>query len=201
MKIGVLGGTFDPVHLGHLMVAEEARASLDLAQVIFVPTGQPWLKANGAVLPARHRVKMVRLAITGKPHFKLSLIEVKRPGPTYTVDTLAELQQKFGRGVELFFILGMDALAQLPRWREPGRLIKLCKLVAAPRPGYPALDLSAMEAAVPGLSRRLILLDKPQIDIDATDIRVRVAQGLPIDHLVPGPVEAYISQYKLYSGR
>lgn len=198
MNIGVLGGTFDPIHNGHIIVAEEVRARLNLAEVILVPAGQPWLKQDRPILAAEHRVQMVRLAIAGRPHFKLSTIEVEREGPSYTIDTIAELRAQFGAEDELFFIVGWDNLAQLPQWQEPSRLIKMCYLVAVPRPGYPPLDLPFLETVIPGLSQRLIVLDKPEIDISATEIRNRVGQGLSIHRLVPEPVEKYIRQHKLY---
>jgi len=198
MNIGVLGGTFDPIHVGHLLVAEEARARLNLAEVLFVPAGQPWLRLNNAILPAEHRVEMVRLAIAGKPYFKLSTMEIERPGPTYTVDTMAELHAQLGVGDELFFILGWDSLTQLPQWREPSRLIKLCRLAAVPRVDYPVPDLGSLEAAIPGLSQQVILLDEPHIDISASEIRRRVARGLSIHQLVPKPVERYIKEHGLY---
>ncbi len=198
MNIGVLGGTFDPIHVGHLLVAEEARARLNLTETLFVPAGQPWLKLNNAISPAEHRVEMVRLAIADKPYFKLSTMEIERTGPTYTVDTIAELQAQLGAGDELFFILGWDNLIQLPQWREPSRLIKMCRLLVVPRVGYPDPDLDSLEAAIPGLSQRVILLDQPQRDINASEIRQRVAQGLSIDHLVPEPVDRYIKEHRLY---
>ena len=198
MNIGVLGGTFDPIHIGHLILAEEVRARLNLAEILFVAAGQPWLKVDSPILPAEHRVEMVRLAIADKPCFKLSTMEIERAGPTYTVDTIAELKAQFGTEDELFFILGWDNLAELPRWRQPSRLIAMCRLVAVPRPGYPLSDLKALEAVIPGLSKRLIVLDRPEIDISASGIRDRVAQGLSIRHLVPEPVERYIKEHKLY---
>lgn len=198
MKIGVLGGTFDPIHIGHLAVAEQVRVRLDLAEVVFVPAGQPWLKTNSAISPAQHRVEMARLAIADRPCFKLSMVEVERPGPSYTVDTIADLQAQFGAGEELFFILGWDSLAQLPQWHEPSRLVTMCHLVAVPRPGYQLPDLKSLEAVIQGLSRSLVLLDRPEVDIDATEIRSRVARGLSISQLVPAPVDRYIKQHKLY---
>ncbi len=198
MKIGVLGGTFDPIHNGHIIVAEETRARLDLAEVLFVPAGQPWLKEDSPILAAEHRVQMIRLAIAEQPYFKLSTMEIERAGPSYTVDTITELQAQISAGDELCFILGWDSLAKLPLWREPSRLIKACRLVAVPRPGYPLPDLKFMEPKVPGLSQRVTLLEKPEVDIDATEIRNRVAQGLPIGNLVPEPVDEYIRQHKLY---
>ena len=198
MKIGILGGTFDPIQLAHLAVAEEARTRLDLAEIIFVPAGQPWLKANSPISTAEHRIQMVRLAIADKPYFKLSTVEIDRAGPSYSVDTVTELQGQLGAGDELFFILGWDSLAEIPLWREPSQLIKMCRLVAVPRPGYSAPDLKKLEADIPGLSQRVILMDKPEIDISATDIRNRVARGLSISHLVPEPVDRYIKQHRLY---
>jgi len=201
MNIGVMGGTFDPIHNGHLIVAEEVRTRLDLAEVLFVPAGQPWLKEDSPILAAEHRVQMVRLAIANKPYFKLSTMEIERAGPSYTVDTIAELQAQLGAGDELFFILGWDSLAQLPLWEEPSRLIKMCRLVAVPRPGYPIPDLKFMEPKVPGLSQRVILMEKPEIDISAFAIRKRIARGVSIHHLVPEPVERHIKQHGLYITR
>jgi len=198
MDIGVLGGTFDPIHLGHLVVAEEVKARLDLAEILFVPAGQPWLKMSSPILAAEHRVQMVRLALGGKPYFKLSNMEIERAGPSYSIDTLAELKGRLGAEDKLFFILGWDNLAQLPQWREPARLVDLCRLVAVPRVGYPAPDLDALEAIIPGLSKATIVLDAPHIDITASAIRDRVARGLPIHHLVPEPVERYIREHGLY---
>ena len=198
MNIGILGGTFDPIQLAHLAVAEEARTRLDLAEIIFVPAGQPWLKANSPISTAEHRIQMVRLAIADKPYFKLSTVEIDRAGPSYSVDTVAELQGQLGAGDELFFILGYDSLAELPLWHEPSQLIQMCRLVAVPRPGYSVPDLKKLEADIPGLSQRVILMEKPEIDISATDIRNRVAHGLSIIHLVPEPVERYIKQHRLY---
>ena len=198
MNIGILGGTFDPIQLAHLAVAEEARTRLDLAEIIFVPAGRPWLKANSPISTAEHRIQMVRLAIAGKPYFKLSTVEIDRAGPSYSVDTVTELQGQLGAEDELFFILGWDSLAEIPLWREPAQLIKMCCLVAVPRPGYSAPDLKKLEADIPGLSQRVVLLEKPEIDISATDIRNRVARGLSISHLVPEPVDRYIKQHRLY---
>lgn len=198
MKIGVLGGTFDPIHRGHIMVVEEVIARLNLSQVLLIPAGQPRLKQNNAILAAEHRWQMVRLAIADQPRLKLSSMEIDRAGPSYTVDTLTELEAELGSGDELFFILGWDNLAQLPRWREPTRLIELCRLVAVPRPGFSLPEIEALEALIPGLRQRLILLDKPKVAIDSTDIRERVARGLSIGQLVPEPVARYIKEHKLY---
>ena len=199
MNIGVLGGTFDPIHKGHLIIAEEARGRLNLTEILFVPAGQPWLKMDSPISAAGHRVQMVRLAIAGKPCFKLSTMEIERAGPTYTVDTTAELRAQLGTGNEFFFILGWDNLTELPQWKEPCRLVKMCHLVAVPRPGCPPPDLDSLEAIVPGLTDSTIILDLPEIDISASEIRQRVAQGLPIDHLVPEAVDKYIREHRLYT--
>lgn len=199
MKIGILGGTFDPVHRGHLKIAEEARATLDLSEVIFVPAGQPLLKPAHPITPAEHRLQMLRLAIADRPYFRVSAMEIERPGPSYTVDTIAELRGQYGSEDELFFILGWGSLAQLPEWREPSRIIKMCYLVAVPRPGCQRPNLEALAASIPGIAQRVVFLEKPQVDISASAIRELAARGASIDHLVPEPVADYIRQHKLYS--
>ncbi len=198
MKIGVLGGTFDPVHNGHLEIAEEVRSRLELDEVLFMPAGQPWLKPEQTISPAQDRVEMLRLALMYKRHFKLSLIEIERSGPTYTIDTILDLKKKYNAGDEMFFIIGWDSLAELPKWKEPSHLVTLCRMVAVPRPGYSPPDIKAMEKVVPGLSGRITFLDKPLVDISATGIRGRVALGLSIKGLVTPSVENYIREHGLY---
>jgi nicotinate-nucleotide adenylyltransferase len=184
--------------MGHLLVAKEARARLNLTEVLFVPAGQPRLRKQEPVATAEQRVQMVRLAIADKPYFKLFTMEIERAGPSYSVDTIAELQAQLGAESELFLILGWDSLAELPQWKEPSRLIEMCKLVIAPRLGYSQPDLDSLDTIIPGISQRVVIMDKPEIDISASDIRNRVAQGLSIRHLVPEPVNRYIKQHKLY---
>jgi len=198
MKTGILGGTFDPVHTGHIMVADVVKDELGLTDVVFMPAGKPWLKAGASVLPAEHRLNMVRMAIAGKSCFKASTMEIERKGPTYSVDTMAEMRREIDDKDELFFIIGWDNLMELPRWHQPERLISLCRLVAVPRVGFPFPDLASIEASIPGISQRVIMLDKPQIDISASAIRQRVRQGLSISHLVPEAVEKYIKENGLY---
>jgi len=198
MKTGILGGTFDPVHTGHIMVADVVKDELGLTEVVFMPAGKPWLKAGASVLPAEHRLNMVRLAIAGKSCFKASTMEIERKGPTYSVDTMAEMGREIDDNDELLFIIGWDNLMELPRWHQPERLISLCCLVAVPRVGFPVPDLASLEASIPGISQRVIILDKPQIDISASAIRQRVRQGLSISHLVPEAVEKYIKENGLY---
>ena len=196
MNIGILGGTFDPIHIGHLVVAEEARTKLGLSEVLFVPAGQPWLKQARDITPAAHRVEMVRRAIADNPYFKLSTLEVDHPGPSYTVDTLTLLQDQLSSESSLFFILGRDTLAELPLWKEPRKVIQLCRLVVPPRLG--SRDLRHLEEAIPGLLDKVIQLDMPVIGISSSEIRHRIAQGLPIRYLVPSVVEKYIAKHRIY---
>jgi nicotinate-nucleotide adenylyltransferase len=196
VNVGILGGTFDPIHIGHLVVAEEARIKLGFSEVLFVPAGQPWLKLDRNITPAVHRVEMVRRAIADNPHFKLCTLEVERPGPSYTVDTLTRLQEQLGSEASLFFVLGRDTLAELPLWKEPKKVVQLCKLVVAPRLG--SKDLKHLQAEIPGLLDKIIQLDMPVIGISSSDIRQRLAQGLSIRYLVPTEVAKYITEHKIY---
>ena len=197
MNIGVLGGTFDPIHIGHLVIAEEARIKLGFNEVLFVPAGQPWRKLDRNITPADQRVEMVRRAIADNPHFKLCTLEVERPGPSYTVDTLTMLQKQLGSKASLFFILGRDTLAELPLWKEPKKEVQLCRLVVPPRLG--SKDLRHLGTAIPGLLDKVIQLDMPVIGISSAEIRQRIAQGLTIRYLVPAEVEKYIIEQKVYS--
>jgi len=196
VNIGILGGTFDPIHIGHLVVAEEARIKLGFNEVLFVPAGQPLLKPDRNITPSDQRVEMVRRAIADNPHFKLCTIEAERPGPSYTVDTVMTLREQLGSEVGLFFILGRDTLAELPSWKEPKKLVQLCRLVVAPRLG--SKDLQHLETEIPGLLGKVVQLDMPVIGISSSGIRQRVAQGLSIRYLVPAGVEKYISEQKIY---
>jgi len=198
VNIGVLGGTFDPIHVGHLILAEEARIKLRLNKVLFVPAGQPWLKVGHVITPQNHRVEMVRLAIAGNPYFELCTLEVERSGPSYTVDTITMLQKKSGSEACFFFILGHDTLADLPLWKEPRKLVQMCRLVVAPRLSSSLLDLNSLESAIPGVLDNIIQLDMPVVEISSSEIRRRLAQGLSIRYLVPAEVEKYIMEQKLY---
>ena len=199
-KIGVLGGTFDPIHLGHLIVAEDLREKLGLGEVLFIPAGHPWLKLKEEkpISPAEHRLAMVRLAIASNPCFKVSTMEIDRPGLSYSIDTVLELKAKLGAKAGIYFIVGPDALAELPKWKDPGRLLEICQVVGIGRPGHAQADLHTLESSIPGVSKRIMLVDVPQIDISSTEIRNRVAQGLSIRYLVPEAVEKYIAEHKLY---
>lgn len=205
VNVGVLGGTFDPIHVGHLVVAEEARAQLGLSQVLFVPAGQPWLKQDRDITPVVHRIEMVRRAIADNPDFKLCSLEVQRPGPSYTVDTLTMLLGQLGNDTSLFFILGRDILAELPSWKEPQKLLQLCRLVVAPRPfsseaaGSSSSDFKHLEKAIPGLTDAVIRLHMPVIGVSSSEIRGRIARGLSVRYLVPHGVEEYITEQGLYA--
>ncbi len=200
MKVGVLGGTFDPVHIGHLIIAEGVRVELGLDEVLFVPAGQPWLKVDHDITLVVHRIEMVRLAILRNPHFKLSEVEVERSRPSYTIDTILELRNRLGAQVDLFFILGCDALAQFPQWKEPKKLIELCKLAIVPRVDLGSPNLKDLERSIPGVSDRVSYVATPIIDISSSQIRERLARGLSIRYLVPDKVEKYIAKYRLYRG-
>ena len=198
MNVGVFGGTFDPIHNGHLVIAEEARLKLGLERVIFVPAGEPWLKGHRNIAPGAHRLEMIELAIAPNPHFSVSTVDLDRAGPSYTVHTLPDLRHELGGEVNFYFIIGEDALAGLPSWNEPEGVVEMCYLVAARRPGSEALDLESLERSIPGISSRIIILDNPLMDISSSEIRERVAKGLPITDLVPDAVARYIREQGLY---
>ena len=198
MKLGILGGTFDPIHMGHLIIAQEAALRLALDEVWFVPAGQPWLKSGSRISPSHHRMEMARLATECNPGFKVSSIEVDRPGPSYTVDTLVALQQGDAKRDSLFFILGMDSLETLPRWHQPQHLFDLFTLVAVSRPERHDSDLGFLERLRPGASREVVVIDGLNIGISGAEIRRRVSQGLPITYWVPRAVERYIYEHHLY---
>lgn len=199
MDIGVFGGTFDPIHIGHLTVAEEVRVKLGIDRLLFVPAGQPWLKADRPVSPVEHRLEMLSLAIADNHHFTISTIEVDRPGPSYTVDTVADIKRYLEDSVRIFLVLGSDALAELPQWKEPSRLVQMCQLVAFNRPSAPLYSLELLESAIPGISQHISFVEVSQIDISATQIRNLVAQGASLRKLVPQAVEWYILEHKLYT--
>ena len=199
-NIGILGGTFDPVHLGHLKIAEEARLRLNLKKVLFIPTGQPWLKADQAISSAKHRLEMVHLATSSNHYFSVSTIETDRPGPSYSVDTIMILQQTLVDNAKLFFILGLDAFLELPQWKHPEQLIETCKLVVVTRPHCKQPDLTSLEKIVPNVQTHIVWLEIPPIEISSTDIRSRISSGRSLQQLVPPNVEAYIRGHQLYSG-
>jgi nicotinate-nucleotide adenylyltransferase len=196
-RVGILGGTFDPVHHGHLVAAEEARHQLDLDRVLFVPAGHPPHKPRQPITPAHHRLRMIELAIAPNPHLALSRVDLDRPGPSYTVDTLDLLRAELGPDALLFFIQGADLLADILTWHQPQRLIQLCQLAVVERTDA-EIDLEHLEERLPGLASRIHWVRMPGLDISSRDIRARVRQGRPISYLVPGTVEAYILEQDLY---
>ncbi len=200
-RVGVLGGTFDPVHYGHLVIAEEVYATLQLAEVVFVPTGQPPHKPGAEITAAEHRLAMLELAIASNPHFTISRVDLDRPGPSYTVDTLRLLRKQWGEETAIYFVIGGDSLEELLNWyNPPGILEQLTHLVAVRRPGYNESEeyYDWLEARLPGIKQRLLVVNAPQFDISATDLRLRVAEGRPIKYQTPESVEQYIVQYGLY---
>jgi nicotinate-nucleotide adenylyltransferase len=197
-RVGVMGGTFDPPHLGHLAAASEVHHRLGLDEVVFVPTGDPWQKADRRITPAAHRLAMVRAAIAADARFSVSEVDIRRSGPTYTVDTLADLAAELGAESpqgppELFVILGADALAGLPTWHRAADVVAACALVGVTRPGIPL--------AHPGEpAGEVIMIEMPGTDISSTQVRERFGANVPNTYLVPDSVIAYVREHALYGG-
>ena len=199
MRIGILGGTFDPVHYGHLILAETCRDVLQLDQVRFVPAGDPPHKPDAKISDGHARADMLLLAVSGYPEFVIDRRELKRNGPSFTVDTLAELTAE-NPGSELYFLMGADSLRELPTWRQPGRIAELATIVACNRPGVPSLDRSQIVDWVgQTIAARVITMVVPGMDLSATDLRRRVAEGRGLRFLTPRAVEAFIAQHGLYA--
>jgi nicotinate-nucleotide adenylyltransferase len=198
-RLGILGGTFDPVHYAHLAIAEQAREQLGLAQLLFVPAAQTVHKPAASVTPVEHRLQMLELAIHGNPAFAVSRLEVERGGPSYTVDTLAALHEQRPAD-ELIFIVSAEAARELPAWREPARILDLARVAIVPRLGYQMPDAEWLAHAFPGRGQRFTVLDAPALGHSATDIRQRVAAGRSIRYLVPDAVADYIARHALYTG-
>ena len=199
--IGVMGGTFDPVHYGHLVIAEEVCATLSLTEVVFIPAGQPPHKAGHVITDVQHRVAMLELALASNPHFSLSRIEVERVGPSYTVDTLRTLRARWGANTDISFIIGWDSLEELYTWYKASDILTLVThLVAVRRPGYEEDTEynSVLEQRLPGILQRLLVVQAPQLEIAATDLRQRVFEGRPIKYQTPEGVETYIREKHLY---
>lgn len=196
-RVGVMGGTFNPIHNGHLVAAEEARHAFALEEVVFVPAGHPWQKEHTDVAPAEHRYLMAVIATANNPAFTVSRIEIDRDGPTYTIDTLRALRAE-RPGAELHFITGADAVLQILSWKDPGAVLREARFIAATRPGY---DLERLEKELPeGLEDRVAVLEIPALAISSTDVRRRASEGRPIRYLVPDGVAAYIEKTGLYGG-
>jgi nicotinate-nucleotide adenylyltransferase len=200
-RIGILGGTFDPIHYGHLVIAEEVAEALALDRVLFVPAAVPPHKIGLAITSAADRAAMVELAIAGNSRFAMSRIELERDGPSYTVDTLAALAaDAAGQGVsrELFFILSSEALADLATWHEPERILALCRLAVVPRPGSPLPALGDVAGRFAAAADRIVAVETVPLAHSASAVRSRAAAGRSIRYLVPPAVERYICEHRLY---
>ena len=197
-RIGVLGGTFDPPHVGHLWLGAMAADAIGLDRVLFVPAAQPPHKRGQPVTRASDRMLMTRLAIASDPTFELCGIELERPGPSYTIDTVDELEQLYGTETKLHLVMAADSLNTIDSWREPDRLLERIEWVVGPRPGNPMPDRSALEERFGADAARIHLLDGPSLDVSSTDIRRRVAAGHTIRYLVPRGVEELIVERGLY---
>lgn len=189
-----MGGTFDPIHHGHLVAASEVQAWFDLDEVVFVPTGDPWQKSDRKVTPAEHRYLMTVIATAANPRFRVSRVDIDREGPTYTIDTLRDLREQLPHA-ELYFITGADALADIFTWRDADQLFELAHFVGCTRPGY-AMDASTL-TDIP--HDRVTLVEIPALAISSTDCRARAAAGEPVWYLVPDGVVQYIAKHRIYT--
>ena len=198
MRLGLLGGTFDPIHIGHLLIGEEARVRLSLDGVMYVPAGDPYLKADRQITDGHHRMAMVEAAIRDNPHFRASSLELQRPGPTYTLDTLEKLKSIEGPATRIYLILGADAVSDMQRWHRPDAILALARIVGVPRPGQPEVDLAVLDRIKPGASAGATVLDSPKIEISGSRIRARLSRGESVRYWLPEPVAAYIKKHRLY---
>lgn len=196
-RVGIFGGTFDPIHIGHLILAEEARYRLRLDRVYLVPAGNPPHKQDNDLTPVAHRLMMAELATADMAGLWVSRVDADRSGPHYTNDTVQLLRQQLGEDTELYFLMGMDSLRDLPTWRHPQWLIQQCVLVVLTRHDI-EIDWVQLEGALPGLRERVVLLDMPELEIASHTLRARIRSGAPICHQVPSVVEAYIAKHALY---
>lgn len=192
LRLGVMGGTFDPIHHGHLVAASEVAHLFALDEVVFVPTGQPWQKSDRSVTPAEVRYLMTVIATADDPRFTVSRVDIDRDGPTYTVDTLRDLHRE-RPDAELFFITGADALGSILTWRDPHEVLELAHMVGVTRPGHDVSATHLPEGAA-------TVVEIPALAISSTDCRERVADGRPIRYLVPAGVERFIAKLGLYRG-
>lgn len=196
-RVGILGGTFDPIHLGHLLLAEEARSQLQLDGVYFVPAGDPPHKQGRQITPVEHRIRMAELATATADCFWVSRVDADRPGPHFTSDMIPLLQAELGPATQLYFLIGSDSLRDLPTWRDPDLLLNHCRLVALTRPDSEP-DWALLESTFPGVRDCVTLLRMPLLEISSSDLRARVAAGQTIRYQVPCAVEAYIRKHRLY---
>ena len=196
--MGVVGGTFDPPHLGHLVLGAAAKAALGLERVLFAPAGEQWRKAGRPVSPADVRLELVRAAVEELEWAEVSTVDIERPGPTYTVDTLSALLER--RGGQWWFLVGEDALADLPNWHQADRVLELARLGVACRPPAEAHIPPEVRARFPAIDERIDIVPMPPLDVSSSDLRRRVRDGLPTDHLLPERVRALIDEGGLYTG-
>ena len=199
-KLGVIGGTFDPPHIGHLIISQEALTELNLDKVILVPAGRPLLK-NRKVTAASLRWEMLNLAIASNPCFYSSREEIDREGPSYTVDTIKKLKKDLGKSAEIYLIIGMDVFLDMERWKNPEEIIRLCHIAVAKRPTHVKRRVTDLEKALPSIKSRYSFINAPVIDVSSTCIRRRVKEGISIKYLVPESVENFIKEKGLYRGR
>jgi nicotinate-nucleotide adenylyltransferase len=198
-RVGIMGGTFDPMHYGHLVTAEAAREQYGLEEIVFVPSGRPPHKTAGTVSDFWHRYQMAVLATAANPYFEVSRMEYERGGCSYTVDTIRAFRQLYGAGAELFFVTGADAVLEIIEWKQPEELLAMCRFIASTRPGYDLRQLNALLGEY--FSGSISILEIPAPDISSSDIRRRVGMGVSIKYLVPEAVEAYIIKNGLYRMR
>jgi nicotinate-nucleotide adenylyltransferase len=191
-RLGIMGGTFDPIHYGHLVTAEEALHQFELDEVMFVPTGRPWMKEHDVVSPAEDRYLMTVIATASNPRFSVSRVEVDREGPTYAIDTLRTIKED--SGADLFFITGADAVLEIFQWKDRQELFEMAHFIAATRPGYDVSELEEHGTTNDGIT----VMSIPALAISSTDIRTRVARGRPIRYLVPEGVVSYVRKAGLY---
>lgn len=197
-RVGILGGTFDPIHIGHLVTAEAVRYEYNLDKVIFIPAAIPPHKDNDSVTPATHRYIMTVLATYSNPYFEVSPIEMNRPGPSYTIDTIYELVEKYGKDTDFYFITGADTIAEIPTWDRIEELLGLCQFIAATRQGFlPNVDNIKEYFGELG-EKRIHRLNTPELEISSTDIRERIKKGISIKYVLPLAVEQYIYKEGLY---
>ncbi len=202
IKLGILGGTFNPLHSGHLIVAQEAYLRLKLDKVIFIPAASPPHKLQEDLVEAKHRLRMVALTLRNDPRFLVSDMEIKRPGRSYTADTLEELRRKYGPGAEIYLIVGSDTLDEFPTWKDFPRIARAAQIVVMARPGYPLEkidDLKTILGEDKVEEMKGLMLSGPLIGISASEVRRRLARGDSVRYLVPRTVERYIKKHKLYS--
>lgn len=200
-SVGILGGTFNPIHIAHLVIAESVREHYHLQKVLFIPSARPPHKTDADIMPAFHRVELVRRAIADNPHFELCEIEVHRQGPSYSVETLRTLRAADTLPTEYFFIIGSDSIPELHTWKSIEELARLCTFVVVPRPGWELDRLAKIDLGLPDWLTRSILshvVQAPLVAISSTEIRDRIRYGKSIRYLVPGTVEEYITEHNLY---